>query len=39
MWRSRKSAEDVLKTRRFENVVLPHPSKDNRTTAGPLSLP
>jgi RNA polymerase sigma factor (sigma-70 family) len=24
MWRSRKSAEDVLKTRRFENVVLPH---------------
>ena len=24
MWRSRKSAEDVLKTRRFESVVLPH---------------
>ena len=24
MWRSRKSAEDVLKTGRFENVVLPH---------------
>ena len=24
MWRSRKSAEDVLKTRRFENIVLPH---------------
>ena len=24
MWRSRKSAEDVLKTRRFENAVLPH---------------
>jgi RNA polymerase sigma factor (sigma-70 family) len=24
MWRSRKSAEDILKTRRFEDVVLPH---------------
>ena len=24
MWRSRKSAEDVLKTSRFENIVLPH---------------
>lgn len=24
MWRSRTSAEDVLKTSRFENIVLPH---------------